>query len=313
MKVLPHVTGNLIDQNDHRADLQPAMLVRLLTRLVLRPRVTTTPPPNISSFRAPSITTSACNYAKGHRKASLATAPTPEAVDTHTDFVPPKGSKGHKQIHEDISATPTSKEDEVINQANHKMDSTLEWFKRELAQMESRVSGRVIPSLLDPVLVKLKNAGGMAVKLDQVSTVGVRDGNVLVITLFDETNMKDVETSIVNAQIPNMNPQRADARTLRIVVPKPTMEARQSVVTKASKMAEDTKVKIRTSRESGMKVLKGMGYTKHSKFADEVRIPPPPLAQTSLNVPILQLQKTTDKHTKDIDALIAKLKKSISA
>ncbi|KDN40231.1 hypothetical protein RSAG8_08294, partial [Rhizoctonia solani AG-8 WAC10335] len=270
------------------------MSVRSLIRLALRPRATSTPHFHISSLRAPSITTSACNYAKSHRKASLATAPTPDAVDTHTDFAPPKGSKGHKQAHEDIGATATSEEDEVIDQASRKMDTTREWFKREVAQMESRVSGRVVPSLLDPVRVKLKEAGGAAVRLDQVSTVGVRDGNVLVITLFDEANMKDVETSIFNAQIPNMNPQRADARTLRIVVPKPTMEARQSIVTAASKMAEDTKVKIRASRESGMKALKGMGYAKHSKFAEE-------------------LQKATDKHIEDIDALVAKLKKSISA
>ncbi|CAE6460720.1 unnamed protein product [Rhizoctonia solani] len=270
------------------------MSIRLLIGLTPRSRVITNTLPNALPSRTSSITTSACNYAKSHRKASMASAPIPEAVDTHTDFVPPKGSKGRKQEHEDISPTATSEEDEAINQASCKMDSTLEWFRRELAQMESRVSGRVVPSLLDPVRVKLKNAGSANVPLDQVSTVGVRDGNVLVITLFDEANMKDVETSIVNAQIPNMNPQRADARTLRIVVPKPTMEARQSVVAKASKMAEDTKVKIRTSRESGMKVLKGMGYAKHSKFADE-------------------LQKATDKHTKDIDALIAKLKKSISA
>lgn len=50
------------------------------------------------------------------------------------------------------------------------------------------------------------------------------------------------------------------------------MEARQSVATAASKQAEDAKVKIRASRETGMKELKKMGYTKNSKFADEVRI-----------------------------------------
>lgn len=91
-----------------------------------------------------------------------------------------------------------------------------------------------------------------------------------------------------------MLPQRVDGRTLRIVVPKsvginfvvglgsdrsalffytrPTMEARQSVATVASRQAEDAKVKIRASRESGMKELKRMGYAKNSKFADEVRI-----------------------------------------
>lgn len=162
------------------------MSAHSLVRLALRSRAASSPRFHISSPRVLSITTSACNYAKSHRKASLVTTPTPEVVDTHTDFTPPKGSRGHKKEHEDISVTATSEEDEVINQASRKMDTTFDWFKREVAQMESRVSGRVVPSLLDPVRVKLKEAGGAAVRLDQVSTVGVRDGNTLVITLFDE-------------------------------------------------------------------------------------------------------------------------------
>ncbi|KAG8726251.1 hypothetical protein FRC12_023564 [Ceratobasidium sp. 428] len=174
------------------------------------------------------------------------------------------------------------------------MEATLEWYKRELAQMETRASGRVMPSLLDPVRVKLKNDGGVALRLDEVATVGVKDGNVLVITVFDEGNLKDVESSIIGAQIPNMIPQRTDARTLRIVVPKPTLEARQAIAAIASRLAEDAKVKIRTSRESGMKELKKMGYDKNSKTAGE-------------------MQQVTDNHTKGVDTTLAKLKKAVAA
>ncbi|KAG8743211.1 hypothetical protein FRC10_000282 [Ceratobasidium sp. 414] len=235
------------------------------------------------------------NYAKSHRKgASSVDAPVPNATDTHTDFAPPRGSKRHKSQHEDITPSALSEEDEAIHQANQKMGTTLEWYKRELAQMETRASGRVMPSLLDPVRVRLKSGGGAVSKLEEVATVGVKEGNVLVITVFDEGNLKEVETSIINAQIPNMIPQRADARTLRIVVPKPTIEARQAMATIASRQAEDAKVKIRASRESGMKELKKMGYDKNSKVAGE-------------------MQKATDHHTKEIDATLAKLKKMVTA
>ncbi|KAB5589034.1 Ribosome-recycling factor [Ceratobasidium theobromae] len=264
-----------------------------LIRLVFRPGLVSVPRLHSQSFRASSVAIQARGYAKSHRKGgSFASVPIPEVDDTHTDFAPPRGSKGRKSMHEDISPTAALEEEDVINEASRKMNATFEWFKRELAQMESRVSGRVVPSLLDPVRVYLKRDANTAIRLDQVATVGVRDGNVLVITLFDEENMKDVEKSIINAQIPNLTPQRADARTIRIVVPKPTMEARQTVATAAAKLAEETKVKIRTSRESGMKELKKMGHAKHSKFVEE-------------------MQKATDNHTKEVDAALAKLKKMI--
>jgi ribosome recycling factor len=155
-----------------------------LVRLVLRHRIVSVPRPSTHTI-SPSVISR--NYAKNHRKgASSVTAPVPKATDTHTDFVPPRGSKGHKSQHEDITPNALSEEDEVIYQAGQKMDNTLEWYKRELAQMEARVSGRVVPSLLDPVRVRVKGSEGAAVRLDEVATVGVRDGNVLVITLFDE-------------------------------------------------------------------------------------------------------------------------------
>jgi ribosome recycling factor len=154
-----------------------------LVRLVLRQRVASASRPLTHTISSGAISR---NYAKSHRKgASSVTAPVPKATDTHTDFVPPRGSKGHKSHHEDITPNALSEEDEVIHQAGQKMDHTLEWYKRELSQMEARVSGRVVPSLLDPVRVRIKGSGG-AVKLEEVATVGVRDGNVLDITLFDE-------------------------------------------------------------------------------------------------------------------------------
>ncbi|KAG8700786.1 hypothetical protein FRC09_005750, partial [Ceratobasidium sp. 395] len=218
-----------------------------MTSALIRLALTRSRIPLIPRALAPRATPATVHrsYAKNRRKgASLVDAPVPDAIDTHTDFAPPRGSKLHKSQHEDITPKSLFEEDEIIRQAGQKMEATLEWYKRELAQMETRASGRVMPSLLDPVRVKLKNDGGVALRLDEVATVGVKDGNVLVITVFDEGNLKDVESSIIGAQIPNMIPQRTDARTLRIVVPKPTLEARQAIAAIASRLAEDAKVKI---------------------------------------------------------------------
>jgi ribosome recycling factor len=65
------------------------------------------------------------------------------------------------------------------------MNTAAEWFRKECASSEARASGRVTPALLSPVRVKLPS-GGKECKLEELATVGVRDGTTLLITLFDE-------------------------------------------------------------------------------------------------------------------------------
>ena len=70
--------------------------------------------------------------------------------------------------------------------AEEKMQAAIEWFRRECAAAEARSSGRVTPSLLDPVRVVLPGAPNEPVRLDELATVGVRDGSALLITVFEE-------------------------------------------------------------------------------------------------------------------------------
>jgi ribosome recycling factor len=87
--------------------------------------------------------------------------------------------------------------------ADAKMAACVEWFRREVARLESRASGRVTPQLLDPVRVSGvappsasasasasssdsgHGAGAKKVRLEEVATVGVRDGSTLIVTVFD--------------------------------------------------------------------------------------------------------------------------------
>jgi hypothetical protein len=70
--------------------------------------------------------------------------------------------------------------------AEDKMQTTLEWFRKECAALETRASGRVTPALLDSVRIQLPGSKDGLVRLDEVATVGVRDGSTLLLTLFDE-------------------------------------------------------------------------------------------------------------------------------
>ena len=65
------------------------------------------------------------------------------------------------------------------------MSVAVDWFRKECAASEARALGRVTPALLSPVRVKLP---GMTknLHLEELATVGVREGTTLLITLFDE-------------------------------------------------------------------------------------------------------------------------------
>jgi hypothetical protein len=83
---------------------------------------------------------------------------------------------------------------QAYSKAKDKMDAAIGWFRKECATHEMRASGRVTAALLDPVRVALPDKRGSSelVRLEEVASIGVRDGTTLVVTAFDE----DVSTEI---------------------------------------------------------------------------------------------------------------------
>ena len=71
--------------------------------------------------------------------------------------------------------------------AEAKMQAVLDWFRKEVAALETRATGRVTPALLSPVRVKLPGASdARGVRLEEVATVGVKEGTTLLVTVFEE-------------------------------------------------------------------------------------------------------------------------------
>jgi ribosome recycling factor len=106
-----------------------------------------------------------------------------------TYAVKAKSGKGPKST---ANLIPKSKQpitdpvaQEEYNKAEQKMSAAVEWFRKECASVEARASGRVTPAVLAPVRVQFSKDDRM-MKLEEVATVGVRNGSELVITVFEE-------------------------------------------------------------------------------------------------------------------------------
>ena len=68
-----------------------------------------------------------------------------------------------------------------------RMVAAVEWYRKEVARMEGRVSGRVTPEILAPVSVKIPGRGSSGVRIEEVATVGVKEGTVLLVTAFEDS------------------------------------------------------------------------------------------------------------------------------
>lgn len=69
--------------------------------------------------------------------------------------------------------------------AENAMSVAVDWFRKECAASEARALGRVTPALLSPVGVKVPGTT-KSLPLEDLATVGVREGTTLLVTLFDE-------------------------------------------------------------------------------------------------------------------------------
>jgi ribosome recycling factor len=75
---------------------------------------------------------------------------------------------------------------EFHHKAEESMKAYLERFRKEVSSLETRASGRVTTGLLAPVRVKLPEHDSKGVRLEEVATVGVREGTTLMVTVFEE-------------------------------------------------------------------------------------------------------------------------------
>ncbi|KIM36680.1 hypothetical protein M413DRAFT_449023 [Hebeloma cylindrosporum] len=173
--------------------------------------------------------------------------------------------------------------------ADKAMAASVAWFKKECAALETRASGYARPGMISTVRVKIPEQPDM--RLEELATIGVRDGTTFLVTLYDPQNIKHVESALYDSGIPGVVPHRQDSRTIKIPMPRPTVQARLEIFASAKKQAEDIRVQIRKQHTASLKRGK---FEKHS-------------------IELEEFQKLTDRHIQEADKILADLQKATAS
>ena len=146
-------------------------------------------------------------------------------------------------------------------------------------------AGRANPHILDKVMVEYY---GTPTPIVQMATVTVSEARILNISVWDASQIKNVEKAISMADI-GITPTN-DGKVIRLVFPQLTEERRKEIVKNVKKICEETKVAMRNARRDALDMLKDMkkeGEISEDEFAAAEK----------------EVQKIIDKYTALADSL----------
>ncbi|SDI94390.1 ribosome recycling factor [Natribacillus halophilus] len=180
--------------------------------------------------------------------------------------------------------------DSMRKDMKSRMQKRVEALDRDLATLRT---GRANPAILDKVSVDYY---GMETPLNQLASITVPEGRMLVVSPFDKSSIADIEKAILKADI-GLTPNN-DGQVIRITIPALTDERRKELSKLVRKYAEDARVAVRNiRREINDQVKK---QEKNGDIAaDESR-----RAQDDI-------QKVTDEHIEAIDQAADEKEKDI--
>lgn len=171
-----------------------------------------------------------------------------------------------------------------------RMNKTISVLSENFSEVRA---GRANPAILNKVKVDYY---GTPTPINQVAGISVPEARLIVIQPWDASLLKEIEKEILKAEI-GINPNN-DGKVIRLSFPELTEERRKDLVKEIKKMAEDSKVSIRSIRRDGI------DEAKAKQKAGE-------LTEDELKSAEDQIQKLTDKKVAEIDALLQSKEKDI--
>ena len=166
-----------------------------------------------------------------------------------------------------------------------KMDKTINVLNQEFAAIRA---GRANPAVLDKITVDYY---GVPTPVQQVGTVSVPEARTIIIQPWDATVLKELEKAIAASDL-GINPQN-DGKVIRLTFPPLNEERRKELVKQVSKIAEESKVSIRSIRRDALE-----GFKKQQKASE--------ITEDDLKGIEKDVQELTDKYTKQIDEILKK-------
>jgi len=181
-------------------------------------------------------------------------------------------------------------EHEALNVAMEKMDKTISVLKSELSHIRA---GRANPQLLDDIKVECY---GTMTPLSQVGNISAPEPRMLVISVWDQTLIPEVEKAIQKSDL-GINPAN-DGKIIRLVMPELTEERRKDLAKVIKKDCEAAKIALRSVRRDAIDKFK-----KDEKASV--------ITEDDLRDLEKEIQDTTNEHTKTIDSLLKAKEKEI--
>ncbi len=168
----------------------------------------------------------------------------------------------------------------MYNDIEEKMQKTLKVLDEQLASVRA---GRANPKILDKILVDYY---GAPTPINQLANIMVPEARMITIQPWDASVLKEIEKEIQKSDI-GINPNN-DGKVIRLVFPELTEERRKELVKDIKKMAEDSKVALRSIRRDGIEEFKA------KQKASEI-------TEDDLRSAEEQIQKLTDKYVDLVD------------
>ena len=183
-------------------------------------------------------------------------------------------------------------EETLLLEVETAMEEALEHMLTDFGGVRT---GKASPSLVDNMDIYVASYG-TSMKLKSIAVVSTPDARSILIQPFDPSTLNDIKKAIAESRL-NITPI-IDARSVRLPIPELSGERRKELCKYVKSLGEDTKVRVRAARKSGMDGIKKMK-------ADNI------LTEDGVRTVEDKVQKLTDKYTKKIDELSESKQKEI--
>ena len=181
---------------------------------------------------------------------------------------------------------------EIKKNTETKMGQSIEALKNNLSRVRT---GRANPALLDTTHVEYY---GSMVPLSQVANVSLLDSRTISVQVWEKPMGAKVEKAIRESDL-GLNPASL-GDLIRVPMPPMSEERRKEMTKLARNEGENSKIAIRNLRRDANESVKKLVKDKEASEDDQKRSE-------------ADIQKITDKHIAEIDALVTAKEQDIMA
>lgn len=145
---------------------------------------------------------------------------------------------------------------DYLVQCSERMENAVSTFSESLKQVRT---GRANPGLLEKIEVTYY---GSLTPINQIASITVQEGTILVIKPYDRNSLKDIEVAINQSSLGL--PTQNDGSLIRIAIPKLTEETRKTYCKEVNKRLEEARISLRNIRRDTNEAIK-----KDKELSDE--------------------------------------------